>query len=128
MKAEPDASRLLCKLAELAETGCREFRLGSGEWPLRGFVIDAGGEVRAYVNRCAHLRYPLNYIEDRFVDYSGEYIECFVHGALFEKTTGLCVHGPCMGQSLAALRIEVRDDAVWLSADQDPEQLAARYA
>jgi len=34
-----------------AADGCREFRLGSGPWPLRCFLVAVGDEVRAYVNR-----------------------------------------------------------------------------
>lgn len=121
-------SRVLCLLADLEATGCKEFRLGQGDWPLRGFVIRAEGAVRAYVNRCAHLRYPLNYLEDYFTSYDGRYIECFVHGALFEKDSGLCIAGPCLGLSLAKLPIQVESGQVLLAADVDAEELAARYA
>lgn len=122
------AGVLLCRLPELAATGCREFRLGGGEVPMRGFVVRVGDGVRAYVNRCAHLPYPLNCIEDRFLDYGGEYIECFVHGALFAPDSGLCLHGPCSGLSLAPIAVQVRDDAVWLAEGVDPQQLIDSYA
>ncbi|MFT3906423.1 MAG: Rieske 2Fe-2S domain-containing protein [Steroidobacteraceae bacterium] len=128
MSAQPGAGHRLCELAELEATGCREFRLGSGEWPMRGFVVRSPEGVRAYVNRCAHMTYPLNCVEHRFLDHSGEYIECFVHGALFERSTGYCLHGPCSGLSLAKIEIELRDGAVWLATGQDPEMLAQRYA
>ncbi|HTP39140.1 MAG TPA: Rieske 2Fe-2S domain-containing protein [Steroidobacteraceae bacterium] len=122
------AARRLCRLDEIGPSGCREFRLGTGAWPMRGFVIRTDGAVRAYVNRCAHLRYPLNYLEDHFTSYDGRHIECFVHGALFEKDSGLCIAGPCLGQSLASIAVVVEAGEVLLAPELDAEELAARYA
>ena len=102
----------LCRLDELGATGCREFRVGAGAWPLRGFVIRIGDDVRAYVNRCAHLGYPLNYLPDEFLSYDRNYIQCTMHGALFEKETGLCVAGPCLGRSLLSLPTRIEDECV----------------
>lgn len=119
----------LCGLDELAATGCREFRLGSGEWPLRGFVVRAAdGSVHAYVNRCAHQRYPLNYDQDRFLTSDGSAIVCYVHLALFEPNTGMCFSGPCSGLSLARVPVRVDGGQVWLAQGIDPEEFAARYA
>lgn len=125
---EFDSTRVLCTLAELEATGCREFRVGAGEWPMKGFVVKAGDGVRAYVNRCAHVAFPLNYLPDRFLSYEGSMIQCYVHGALFEKETGYCVAGPCSGLSLAAVPVQVVGDRVLLAAGVDPQDLAARYA
>jgi nitrite reductase/ring-hydroxylating ferredoxin subunit len=123
------AGRRLCRVDELAATGCREFRLGGGEWPMRGFVVRAAdGSVHAYVNRCAHQRYPLNYDQDRFLTGDGSAIICYVHLALFEPATGRCFSGPCSGMSLARVPVRVDGEQVLLADDIDPEQLAARYA
>lgn len=103
---------VLCRLAELRPTGCREFRIGEGDWPLRGFVVQCQRGVRAYLNRCPHLSYPLNYLADDFLSYDQRYLQCKMHGALFEKDTGLCVAGPCLGRSLIAVPSRVDDDAV----------------
>ena len=126
--AEIDLTRMLCRLAELEATGCREFRLGGGEWPMKGFVVRSSEGVRAYVNRCAHVAYPLNYLPDRFLSHEGSMIQCYVHGALYEKSTGLCVAGPCAGLSLAPVPVRVVGGCVLLADDVDPEQMAARYA
>jgi nitrite reductase/ring-hydroxylating ferredoxin subunit len=123
-----DATRVLCRLDELAPSGCREFRLGAGEWPLRGFVVRVDGGVRAYVNRCAHLRYPLNYLADEFLTYDHQMIECAMHGAVFEKDSGLCVGGPCLGRSLVSVPVRIEAGCVVLADGEDPQQLAARYA
>lgn len=125
---EIDLTRVLCTLAELEATGCREFRLGSGEWPMKGFVVKVTDGVRAYVNRCAHLAYPLNYLPDQFLSYEGSMIQCYVHGALFEKQTGYCVAGPCSGLSLAPVPVQLVGGCVLLDAAVDREQWAALYA
>lgn len=41
--------------------------------------------VRAYLNRCPHLHYPLNYLLDEFLTYDRRFIQCSMHGASFEK-------------------------------------------
>jgi len=119
----------LCNLNELSATGCREFRLGSGDWPMRGFVVRAAdGSVHAYVNRCAHQRYPLNYDQDRFLTGDGSAIVCYVHLAMFEPHTGACFSGPCSGLSLARVPVRVDEEQVLLAEGIDPDEFAARYA
>ena len=123
-----DLARVLCRLQDLPENGCREFRLGTGDWPLRGFVLRVAGGVRAYVNRCAHLHYPLNYTPNGFLTGDGSMILCSVHGAIFEKQTGYCVAGPCHGLSLIGLPVRIDSGWVLLADEADPDELAARYA
>lgn len=126
--SEIDLTRVLCRLDELSPGGCREFRLGSGQWPLKGFLVRVGAEVRAYVNRCAHQALPLNILPDRFLTHDGSMILCTAHGAIFEKATGYCVAGPCSGLSLAGLPVHIVAGYVLLDDSVDPEALAARYA
>jgi len=125
---EIDLARVMCRLADLPVQGCREFRLGAGDWPLRGFVLRVAGEVRAYVNRCAHRQYPLNYTPNGFLSSDGSMIVCSVHGALFEKLTGYCVAGPCYGRWLIGLPVRVESGYVLLADEADADELAARYA
>jgi len=110
------AAHLLCRLAELRETGCREFRIGEGDWPLRGFVVQLESGVRAYVNRCPHLSYPLNYLPHDFLSYDRRYLQCKMHGALFEKDSGMCVAGPCLGRRLTPVPARVANDDVVVDA------------
>lgn len=117
--AEIDLTRALCRLEELSATGCREFRLSGGEWPLKGFVVSVEGGVRAYVNRCPHRALSLNLLPDRFLSADGSVIVCCSHGAIFEKSTGLCVAGPCAGNALVRLPVEVAAGVVMLGAEVD---------
>jgi nitrite reductase/ring-hydroxylating ferredoxin subunit len=114
--SEFSRTHVVCRLDELRQTGCREFRIGEGYWPLRGFVVRVAQTVRAYVNRCPHLGYPLNYLPDDFLSYDRNYLQCKMHGALFEQHSGLCVAGPCLGRSLRALPARVEGERVVIDA------------
>ncbi|MGH8180223.1 MAG: Rieske (2Fe-2S) protein, partial [Steroidobacteraceae bacterium] len=97
--AELDLERVICRLADLEEHGSRAFTVGGGDWPLRGFVVRSGNDVRGYVNRCPHAGHPLDLRPGRFLTPAGALILCSSHGALFEKDGGSCLAGPCAGQS-----------------------------
>ena len=62
-------------------------------------VRDAAG-VRVFRNICPHQGAPLGWRKDRFLTPDGAAIMCFAHGARFDIVSGLCVAGPCPGDSL----------------------------
>ena len=77
------------------------FRLGrpdGGE--VAGFIVNHGGQVRAYVNRCPHAGTPLDLWPNEFYTEDGEHLICATHGAVFHPVTGVCVEGPCPGALL----------------------------
>ncbi len=100
-------------LAELEDPGCREFQIGDGDWPLRGFIVRQGENVYAYENYCMHVCHPLNWMTDGFLRKDRTSILCASHGALYEMDTGLCFAGPCVGKSLRTVDVEVRNGVVY---------------
>ena len=114
MADEIDLERVVCPLDELPDGGARGFTLGSGDWPLRGFVVRKGDAIHAYVNHCPHAGFPLNWQPDQFIAPDFDPIRCVMHGALFEIETGDCVSGPCLGLGLKRLPVNVRDGYVVL--------------
>ena len=106
----------VCSLAELGDPGAREFFSGGGDWPYRGFVVQLGGQLRAYANVCPHKRHPLNMDDDDFLIPKLRLLRCASHGALFEPETGLCIYGPCAGQSLSSLECWSEDGNVLVRA------------
>jgi nitrite reductase/ring-hydroxylating ferredoxin subunit len=118
---EIDMERVICALHELDDPGTRGFTLGSGAWPLQGFVVRRGAVVRAYLNRCPHAGHPLNLRPHEFLAPSmpSPMILCRSHGAAFELETGQCVIGPCAGRALRGLSIRVERGYVLLE-DQVP--------
>ena len=121
---EVDLARVICPLHELADPGAKGFTLGSGDWPLRGFVVRQGDCVRAYVNYCPHAGFPLNWTPDGFLAQEAPLILCAMHGALFEIETGFCVSGPCAGRKLRALPVSVAHGYVTLDASVPLEEPA----
>jgi nitrite reductase/ring-hydroxylating ferredoxin subunit len=122
---ELDLARVICRLADLEEHGSRAFIVGAGSWPLRGFVVRHGNEVRGYLNRCPHAGHPLDLRPHRFLTPDRALILCSSHGALFEKDAGRCLAGPCAGQRLRTVPVEVIGDVVLIAADADVAALAA---
>ena len=104
---EIDLERVICPLYELADPGAKGFTMGGGDWPLRGFVVRRGDQVRAYVNHCPHAGFPLNGRPDGFLAPDAPLILCSMHGALFEIETGRCISGPCDGLKLRELPVRV---------------------
>ncbi len=118
-----DVERVVCRLSDLDEHGARAFTIGSGDWPLRGFVVRAGVEVRGYINHCPHAGHPLNLRPHKFLTPDGQLILCSSHGALFEKQTGYCVAGPCAGQTLHPVPLTVEAGFVMLADGVDASAL-----
>lgn len=72
-----------------------------------------GAHVRAWTNVCPHAGSRLDWAPGRFLR-DGSNLVCAHHGAVFELDLGLCVSGPCRGQSLAPLNVLIKDGDVWL--------------
>lgn len=119
-----DLERVICRLSDLQPIGARGFTIGGGDWPLRGLVVRVREEVRGYLNRCPHAGHPLNLLPNRFLTADGALLLCVSHGALFDKLTGLCIAGPCPGQSLRPIPLKIVDGFVMLADGVDPAALA----
>ena len=81
-------------------------------------VLDLLGHPRAYLNRCEHIPIPLDGGSREFFDPEGEHLRCGTHGALYRLSDGLCVAGPCTGDSLAELPLRIVDGWVYVSASE----------
>ncbi|MCO5163786.1 MAG: Rieske 2Fe-2S domain-containing protein [Mesorhizobium sp.] len=110
----------LCRLEDLAEGKSRGFDpLGEGRDTM--FVIRRGGRLYAWRNHCPHYdRARMAWKKDEFLDPTGSRIMCFAHGALFEIDSGECTLGPCLGQHLTAVPVEIRDGQVWVTGVYEP--------
>lgn len=72
-------------------------------------VVRRGGDVFAYVNRCPHAAYPLQRADGRIAVQEQNYLVCAAHGASFRLDTGACAGGPCDGDGLKPVAIEVQE-------------------
>ncbi len=119
-----DVERVICRLDDIQPGGARGFAIGTGDWPLRGLVVRLADEVRGFINRCPHAGHPLNLKPHRFLTADSTLILCSSHGALFEKSTGYCVAGPCAGQHLSPVQLKMESGFVMLADEVDVAALA----
>lgn len=99
---------------QLPDPGSRGFSVSWQGRFIQGFVVCNDRQLFAYVNSCPHTGAPLDWVDHQFLDLDKAFIQCASHDARFEITSGLCIAGPCVGQSLRRLQVEVIDDQVAL--------------
>lgn len=102
-------------MTEIEDPGCREFSIGDGDWPFRGFVVRQGDEVFAYQNFCVHVGHPLNWSPNKFLTKDKSAIICASHGATYEIETGYCFAGPGSGRELQKVDAEVRGGVIFVT-------------
>lgn len=79
-------------------------------------LLRRGEQVQAWLNLCPHAGRRLDYAPGQFLISAGGELVCPVHGATFELQAGACTAGPCRGQSLRALAVQVAQGQVLLAA------------
>ncbi len=113
-----EEARVICASGDLAEAG-KGVRFGM-EYrgrPAAAFAIRFRGQVRAYLNECAHVPVELDWQPGEFFDLSKVYLICAVHGALYSPETGACLGGRCQGRGLTPLTVAERNGTVYLIAE-----------
>lgn len=105
----------LCSISDIPPAGSRAVKINGHQLFV---LVNEARQPVVFVNRCPHLGVPLQWQDDRFLNRDASYIICSTHGALFEKDSGLCIHGPCRGQQLIRINTRVEDDKVLVSADE----------
>lgn len=100
----------LCHFDDLPEQGAQGFDpFGEGQDSV--FVIRQGNSLYGYRDLCPHYGdTALPWRKDEYLDPWGETIVCAAHGAHFEITTGLCISGPCLGDCLPKVPLQISDN------------------
>jgi nitrite reductase/ring-hydroxylating ferredoxin subunit len=104
--------RVLCRLDDLPEGTTKGFAVERANGRTQIFLVNWDGVVHGYVNSCPHIGTPLDWLPDRFLSPDDDWILCATHGALFRPDDGYCVFGPCLGESLERVEIEVVDGEI----------------
>lgn len=109
MPGGESVSASLIQRSGLPESGICALEGAIDGEPASIIVETAGSVVRAWRNECPHQGRRLDYVPGKFL-LDGANLVCAAHGASFRRSDGLCVGGPCRGQSLQALAIEQLGD------------------
>ena len=108
----------LGSLDDILDPGTRQFLWEEGEYPLAFFLVRQRNEVFAYVNQCPHAGHQLNWMPDRFLTRDGGLILCNSHGARFRIHDGFCVEGPCSGENLRPIAIEMKGEKIFARKEE----------
>ncbi len=108
----PEKTRIAAS-AQLAENATITFTFDSSEGEQGGFVFLRSGQYYAYQNTCAHMSLSLDMEDNDFFTVDDDLLQCKTHGAVYVPETGECVGGPCIGEWLHKLNLEVRQGEVF---------------
>jgi len=104
----------LIALDALPDGGCTEIEARiDGE--IESLIVHRDGDhVRAWLNICPHAGRRLDWAAGKFLISKAGHLVCAAHGASFSLQDGVCVAGPCRGEALRAVEVDVSDGGVWL--------------
>lgn len=112
MHADATVPAPLCRLSDIPDGGV----LGLDPPDPDGealVLLRRGDAVSAWINVCPHTGRRMDYAPNLFLFKNGLLV-CAVHGASFALAdNGLCVGGPCRGESLTAVPLRVANGMVW---------------
>lgn len=109
-------TKRLCALADLADPGSLAVNMEQSGLPWDLCVVRKNDQVFAYINHCPHAGSPLDWVPGEFLSVDKAHIQCATHHALFEIESGKCVNGPCVGDRLKPVDIEIVGDEVFFKA------------
>lgn len=100
---------ILCNINDIEDPGSKGFSFDQTDHNKNIFLVKKNGKVYAYKNKCPHAGVNLEWRPDDFLDIEKTFIQCTVHGALFLIKSGECVGGPCNGNHLESVTINIDD-------------------
>ena len=100
----------LCHASDLADGESRGFDPhGSGRDTL--FLVRRGERVNAWLDSCPHEPgTPMAWRRHAYLNAARDRIVCHAHGAQFDLDSGVCLLGPCLGQRLTPVDVQLSSD------------------
>ena len=114
----PETGTPVCRLDEIPQDNGleRRFPLPGGE--LSVVIVRDGDSAVAFVNRCPHAGVPLHFSPGVFCLYDSEEgrdLVCPYHSAMFRLPGGHCHSGPCAGDVLIRVPLELRGEMLHIA-------------
>jgi nitrite reductase/ring-hydroxylating ferredoxin subunit len=107
---------LICRLTninEVEEGQWYEFNLQKEDSVFSLMLQKKNNKYIAFKNFCPHQGRRMNYSAGQFLTTEEGNIVCPAHGAEFKPDDGLCVNGPCLGQSLEPVHIQLNEESIF---------------
>ncbi len=105
----------LITLDSITDGGLAEVQ-GCVEGAVESMIVHRDGDLaRAWLNVCPHAGRRLDWAPGKFLRSKDGLLVCAVHGASFELIHGECVAGPCRGERLREVAVEVKAGNVIVS-------------
>ena len=105
---------VLTPLESITDGGMVEIQ-GCIEGAVESIIVHRDGDrVCAWLNVCPHAGRRLDWAPGKFLRSKDGLLVCAVHGASFELIHGECVAGPCRGDRLREVAVEIKDGNVIL--------------
>ncbi len=107
---------MICKLANTSEIKSNtwyEYTLETNNGLQSIMLIKKGVEYHGFINSCPHQNRRLDYAQGQFLIEENGNIICPAHGAEFNPDDGSCISGPCKGQSLDSVHIQVSEETIF---------------
>lgn len=89
MSLAPDT--VLARVDEIPDKGGKIVDIGG----VSLLLTRQGAAVHAFINRCTHAEYRLEFADGRLITQDGRYVVCHAHGASYTLDGGACAGGPC---------------------------------
>ena len=102
----------VCRLSDIDDYQARGFSVTLNNESIDVIVVRQGQTCFVYHNSCPHTGVNLEWQPDEFLNDTGNYLQCAMHGAMFQIEDGLCVAGPCTNQYLKKFPATVAEDRV----------------
>ncbi|TXH66834.1 MAG: Rieske (2Fe-2S) protein [Lysobacteraceae bacterium] len=98
---------VVARLSEIPDEGLLEVEATIDGVAESLILHRVGAEVRAWLNVCPHAGRRLDWAPGKFLRSKDGLLICAAHGASFELGRGQCVAGPCRGDALRMVAVEV---------------------
>ncbi len=104
----------LARLDALADGGAIVVDVDRAGARLSLILTRSGDRIAAFRNKCPHAGYPLQRADGRVLVQDKRYMVCGAHGASFALSDGACAGGPCNGDGLERIEIDVHNGEISL--------------
>ncbi len=105
----------LCSLDEIEDNDAKGMVARIDGKQRNILIARKGDKAFAYLNWCPHNQVLIDQIPGKFFDADHQHLQCSKHGAKFRVEDGHCFEGPCEGDGLKSLKIELKDGVIYLA-------------